>query len=250
MEGYIDDSNKFVADIDVLTYDVDVNQKLKPTAFMNMVQEIAYSAADAMSFGYNVLNPKGIAWVLSRVCFKILRTPSWREKLQLVTWHKGTSGPFYLRDIELKDKNGNVLISCTTSWVILNLNERKLVVGNDILKLIPASSLCLDNAIDTPADRIKMPKDIDSELIISNKVGYSDVDFLKHTNNVRYLDWAMNVLDYDFASTHSLNEVTINFNHEVRPGENVDIYRSIKNDSYYIEGMVRGVNSFTARLDF
>ena len=127
MTGHITPEMKYVVEQLVPCYGVDGRQRLKPAAFMDMAQEIAYLAAGAMHFGYDELASDGTAWVLSRICFRFLETPSWRDEVSLYTWHKGPYGPFYVRDFSLEGKDGRKLVAATSSWVILDVASRRMM---------------------------------------------------------------------------------------------------------------------------
>ena len=60
------DDKKTTQRIKVTCYDTDVSHYLKPGAFMDLAQEIAYVSAGKLGFGYDDLNRVGTAWVLSR----------------------------------------------------------------------------------------------------------------------------------------------------------------------------------------
>ena len=53
------------------------------------------------------------------------------------------------------------------------------------------------------------------------KVDYDDIDVNKHVNNVRYLDWALKTLDYDFRKTHKVNTIDIYYKKEISFGGRV-----------------------------
>ena len=95
-EGY-----KFSQDLFVPCYQTDASFCLKPAAFMDMAQEIAYWAAQELGFGYDDLHHHHTAWVLSRMHFRFDDPPRWRDRVKLSTWHKGPDGLFYLRDFLL-----------------------------------------------------------------------------------------------------------------------------------------------------
>ena len=103
MEGKIVDKNKYTLSQTVRCYDVDAQMRLRPSAFMDYAQEMAYLAAEAMGFGYEQMIKDGKAWVLSRLNFIFEDTPRWGEQIDLNTWHKGPSGPFYVRDFTITD---------------------------------------------------------------------------------------------------------------------------------------------------
>ena len=85
-------------------------------------------------------------------------------------------------------------------------------------------------------------------------VAYSDVDMNAHANNAMYMQWAMDAVEYGLASSRSVKELTINFNHETKAGDKVMIYRAEveKEDGIhvYVEGKVEDVSSFAVELIF
>ena len=88
-----------------------------------------------------------------------------------------------------------------------------------------------------------------------HKVEYSDVDLLGHTNNARYVVWAMDCIDYEELKGHPVKEVTVNFNHETRPGEEIvlDKVKKVAEDgtvSYFVEGKTDGKSAFCVRIDY
>ena len=89
----VQNDKKVVDTFTVKCYEVDSSQRLKPTAFMDMAQEMAYQAAAVMKFGYAELIAKNMAWVLSRMRIRFLTRPLWGDNLTIKTWHRGAFGP-------------------------------------------------------------------------------------------------------------------------------------------------------------
>lgn len=232
-------------------YDTDASWRLKPTSFMNMAQEAAGRHAVYLGFGYDDLIVSNTAWILSRVHVEFVDTPKWREELTLHTWHKGLNRLFFLRDFLVTDNEGKTRVKATTSWLVLNLETRRLVRDP---KLLEEGTVCTENVIETPADKVQMPKDAVPELVRRHTVSYSDIDTNGHTNNAMYMQWAMNSVDYETASSRPVKEFTINFNHETKAGDVVDIYRASaeKEDGLhvYVEGKLGDVSSFVVDILF
>lgn len=232
-------------------YDTDASWRLKPTSFMNLAQEAAGRHAVYLGFGYDDLIKSNTAWILSRVHVEFVDTPKWREEVTLNTWHKGLNRLFYLRDFLVTDNEGKARVKATTSWLVLNLETRRLV--RDPM-LMEEGTVCKDNVIETPADKVQMPKDAVPELVRSHAVSYSDIDTNGHTNNAMYMQWAMNSVDYETASSKPVKEFTINFNHETKAGDVVDIYRASveKEDGLhvYVEGKLGETSSFCVEILF
>ena len=218
---------------------------------MDLAQEAAGLHAVELGFGYEDLIKNNTAWILSRVNIKFVDTPLWRDDVTLTTWHKGANRLFFLRDFIMTDKEGKERVKATTSWLVLNLETRRLV--RDPM-LMEEGTVCTENVIETPADKVQMPKDVPAELVLEHAVAYSDVDMNNHTNNAVYMQWAMDAVDYETASTKAVKEITINFNRETKAGDVVAIYRACveKEDGFhvFVEGKVEDASSFCVEIIF
>ena len=85
-------------------------------------------------------------------------------------------------------------------------------------------------------------------------MAYSDIDILGHTNNTRYVVWAMDCIDYEYASASRVKELEINFNKETKHGEKVSLYRCIQEaqdgKNIFIEGKIDGKSCFCAKFQY
>lgn len=243
--------NRLTENLTIPCYQTDALWRLKPAAFMDLAQEMANRHATVLGFGYDNLIKTKTAWILSRMNIKFEKTPLWRDEVSLTTWHKGLNRLFFLRDFIMKDKEGNECVKATTSWLVLNLETRRLVRDPH---LMDEGTTCSDNVIETPADKVQMPKDIEPELIMEHKVAYSDVDLNGHTNNAMYMHWAMDAVDYSVASARPVREMTINFNHETKAEDIVKIFKTDveKEDGLhvFVEGKVGEESSFCVEIIF
>ena len=242
---------KYTYEFTVPCYNTDASWRLKPSAFMDLAQEAAGQHAVYLGFGYDDLIKKNTAWILSRVHVEFLDTPLWREDMTLTTWHKGFNRLFFIRDFVMTDKEGRERIKATTSWLVLDLETRSMVREPG---LIDEDGTCTEDVLATPADKVRMPRGVELELAAEHVVGYSDVDMLGHANNAMYMQWAMDAVDYEMAASNPVKEFTINFNHEVKAGDKVMLYRAVveKEDGIhvFIEGKNEDVASFCVEIVF
>lgn len=227
-------SDKKVSDsFAIKCYEVDSAKRLKPTAFMDMAQEMAYQAASAMKFGYYELIQSNLAWVLSRMRFRFLDTPHWEDEVTIRTWHRGAFGPFFVRDFEVVGKDGHRMIEATSSWVVIDVESRRMSHPEDVLP--KEDTACHDFAIETPAGKVMMPRGVEPEYVTTHKVAYSDIDLVGHTNNARYVAWALDCLEFGGDSIR-VDEVEIVFHHETRPGDEIALLKVEKDGWVYVEG--------------
>ena len=235
-------------------YHTDASFYLKPAAFMDMAQEIAYWAAHELGFGYDDLHVHHTAWVLSRMHFHFEKLPKWRDDVSLYTWHKGADGLFYLRDFYLQDKDGNRLVTGTSSWVVIDEQTRRLVRPEELQERLGTDEEKMEDAIAERAPKVTMPRGAEPEPAGEHTVAYSDVDIIGHTNNARYMVWAMDCIDFETASTRRVRDLYINFNKETTPGTCVQLFRLKTEEDgalvWYVEGRVDGKSAFCVKMVF
>ena len=235
-------------------YHTDASFYLKPAAFMDMAQEIAYWAAHELGFGYDDLHVHHTAWVLSRMHFHFENLPKWRDDVSLYTWHKGADGLFYLRDFYLQDKDGNRLVTGTSSWVVIDEQTRRLVRPEELQERLGTDGCVMEDAIAERAPKVTMPRGAEPEPAGEHTVAYSDVDIIGHTNNARYMVWAMDCIDFETASTRRVRDLYINFNKETTPGTCVQLFRLKTEEDgalvWYVEGRVDGKPAFCVKMVF
>ena len=240
---------KTVSRFPVACYDTDVAHYLKPGSFMDLAQELANVSADSLGFGFDDLQHYGMAWVLSRMHIEFRSLPRWKDVVELQTWHKGFEGPFYVRDFRMLDAVGTPIVLATSSWLVFDVASRRLLRREHLEEKLPMDTRYPESAIDVPCDKIVMPQE-GLEEVAEHRVSYSDVDFVGHANNARYVVWAMDCLDYETVSTRRVRSLRINFNKEIRPGESVAIFRAPVEGGWVVEGRVEDRSSFCAEFIF
>lgn len=246
--GTVTADGKYYEDQVVSSYQVDASMKLKPAAFMDIAQEVAFRAAQVMGFGYDTLMAKGKVWVLTRLHFRYVQTPHWRDEFRVSTWSRGQRGLFFQREFRLEGEGCQVL--GTSSWIGIDVNTRALCRMEGVLENIPPECQCDESVLEAPAAKVGMPKDAVPQQVATRVVGYADIDFQGHANNARYMVWAMECLDFADAETREVSDVYIQFNHETKAGDQVVLYRVQEGDSYSIEGRVDDHSAFVVKIVF
>ena len=259
----------------VKSYETDHAGLLKPFAFMNHAQEMAGEHAIRLGFGYDDLIKNGNVWVLSRFHVKFLRMPRWRELLEMETWHKGADRLFGFRDFRVCDASGDELILATSSWLVINYETRRLqriesimnsgavsgsgdtagnssddtsgnIVTSSQRETVPA---LLTDAIKEPAEKLVAPEGM--QKACTRVVSLSDIDINKHTNNARYVEWALDAIDPSTSFNMTVKEMWINFNNESLAGDLIDIYTAHTSDNQiFIEGKRGDLSIFTLTVFF
>lgn len=236
------------------SFDTDMSATLRPASFLNYAQEAANIHADYIGVGYDNMHITRKAWVLARMHVIFHKLPKWRENINVQSWHKGANGFQFLRDFVVYDKEGSEkLISATTSWLVIDIDTRRL---SKYPELAEDEEKCIkEDVIAEAAPKITMPKEAAPVLVAKHLANYSDLDMNGHVNNVKYTEWAMNIIEFEVTNNKPLKELIINFNNEVKAGDEVELYRYCEQGEdgslvYYIEGKVNDKSSFVEKLVF
>lgn len=224
--------------LEIQSQDVDGTSLLTMHAFMCLAQEAAHQHSTHLGFGYEVLFNKQLIWVLSRFKSRVFRMPRWQEKVIFKTWHKGGKGIFFIRDYELLSETGELLIAATSSWLIIDINLRKIVRANDVVYELGAADSVIHKDILSPfVKKIPIPNNL--EFCYNRKVRFSDIDMNGHVNNARYSEWVMDTLSLEnvfLDGGKQISNFELTLNNEAYLNEEIAIYINSENLNYCIVG--------------
>lgn len=151
-------------------------------------------------------NKDGIAWILSEWRIKIIHHPKKGEILDVTTWARGkTPAIMTYRDFIVCDDNENEVIRAEGKFVLINLNENKMIrfSTEDFAIFGPEELKPFDDA-----SRIRPSSsyEIESEVMLR----YGDMDFNGHLHNTRYITIALEGLAAN-GIYHGFSEVRISY---------------------------------------
>jgi acyl-ACP thioesterase len=153
-----------------------------------------------------------------------------------------------LRDYELLTEEGESLAVSTSSWLIMNMESRRLKRTSEILGEKGMHYMDRD-AIAKSCGKLIAPDNL--QLVYTKRVRISDIDYNHHANNARYADWIIDAFGMDFLKEHPLDEIQINYNSECTFDNLVEIYKvPVAENSFYVEGRSDGHNIFQSLISF
>ncbi|MFC2136604.1 acyl-[acyl-carrier-protein] thioesterase [Bacteroidota bacterium] len=219
----------WIENFPIRSFDSDLNGKCKLTSLLQFFQEVAWHHAEYCGFGYSDLMKNNQFWVLSGLTIEVYEYPDWDDIIQVYTWPKGMERLFALRDFCMK-KNGKTFCNGTTNWLILDIKtyrpQKPEIVFNKFIDFI-----AIDAIREMPA-KISLP-DIKSNTF-QIEASYSDVDVNKHVNNVKYIEWTLDVLYNQLIDNKVINKLTINFISESKINDIIQLFVSKINSGIYI----------------
>ena len=201
---------------------IDKSDTMTLSAVLNVFQELAVSHAENLGVGREAMASTGQAWILSRMSVQIDRRPTYGETITVRSWPRSREKLFALRDFDSLDAQGKPIIRARSCWIIIDMEKRRPIRPQTVLEGIHLNE-GLDAMSFVPAgleERKSMLKTAE------HKALYNDIDYNGHVNNVSYIRWIENAMDFPLLEQAKRSRLDINYMNEVHPGEVVDLWSS------------------------
>lgn len=217
--------------------EVDFMERLRLSTLFVYFQDVASLASINLGFGIHTLEQKyGVAWILMRIRVDIIRNPVLDEEITIETWPLEPKKLEFSRDYLVRDQEGNIIVRAVSSWVIMDIEERKLKRTDTIGFTYP--EIITERAIVCKLGKLKHSGELD--ISYKKVIGYSDIDFNGHLNNSRYVDYIMDCFDLEEHKKYSVQSIEVDFMNEALPGDNIVLYKdtsALNANQVYIEGV-------------
>lgn len=207
-------------DYKVQPMDVDFNETIRFTQMGGYLLHTAGENANENGFGINTLHTQDLAWVLSRLAIEMYRYPSAEEPFQVETWIEDFTRVSTTRNFKVLDASGEVIGAATSVWCLFDMNTRKaLDLKNKAEYAVFATGI--PSLIDKPV-RIG---GVEGPSVSRHRIKYSDIDFNRHTNSMKYLEWMVDLLPLEAFLHQQVKRIDVNYINEALFGEIVEIYQ-------------------------
>lgn len=227
----------------VRSNEVDFNNRLKLSSIFLYMQEAASNHASSLGFGYNDLSKNNETWVLSRVLLEIYDNVSFSQEIIVETWAKSIEKLFAIRDF-LIFNNDRLIAKATTAWLLINSKTKRPLRINHFDHFYNGR----EPAFNEIPDKIKEPEL--KNFVTKRKANYTDIDLNNHVNNIKYIEFILDILGKDFFSNYKIVKVHLNFLNELKYDEEIIIQNFLFKNRYYFEGVIENKKIFQLNLDF
>lgn len=223
-----------IKDYEIRYTDVDVSDNLKLSSLLSLMEESACLSADELGFGYGVLQPKNVGFVLVNWYIDMFRPVKLGEVLSVHTWPLKPKRLIVLRDFELFVGDEKVGVA-TSRWCLVDLAD---------FKMLPSSAIFNDERTyndfrSVDVSNVKIPECTGGERAYSKIIAYSDYDHYNHANNTKYADFLLDAFTVDEMRDKSYTAVRITYVKQSKEGEKLDFYKRKQEDgSWVVEGKV------------
>ena len=232
---------KYSYNYEIKYQEVDGKKKLRLFNLENYLLEVAGTVADELGFGIQVLHPRGVTWILTRLSVEMYELPTHCEKVRFETWIESNAHMLSTRDFRIY--SGDKLIGqCKSVWAVLDLAKREIVnIFDD-----PIFEGCVDGEVlDMP--RVRMTTIPEPTGCAPHKVVYSDIDYNGHCNSCRYLQAMTDAYLPDYYGKKV--RLDINYSKEAMLGETLQTNYLVTEDGVqYQQKNEAGETSCSAKI--
>lgn len=214
--------------------DVDLSDNLKLSSLLSLMEESACLSAEELGFGYSVLQPKNIGFIMVNWYIEMNRAVKLGDLLTVNTWPIKPKRLIVLRDFELYVGSEKVGVA-TSRWCVVDLAAFRMLPSSAALD----ENLQYNDMRSVDVTNIKVSDCDTGKLCYSKVVSYSDYDHYNHVNNTKYADFLLDAFTVDEMRGKNYSNVKITYVKQSKEGEVLDFYRAKLDDgSWVVEGKV------------
>jgi len=199
-------------------YDTDLRKKLLITSLMKYFEDIAVLHSESVGLGLDYYEKNNVAWMLYKYDISILKYPQFMESISVLTEPINLARFYAYRLFEVSEINSNEIFAKANSlWFFIDTKLKK-----------PAK---ITNYI---SEGYRVPLDTKRELSIEDPgtvseysiekeflIRMGDIDTNNHVNNIKYVEWALEVVPFEIYNEYNVERLKIFYKKEGSYGRRI-----------------------------
>ena len=207
---------------------VDFTARVSVSSICDMILHAAGEDAHKRGFGIDALAGNNYGWVLSRMCVELDYLPEEYSEFTLYTWISDYNRLSSTRNFTLVNAKGEEFGRAVSQWCMIDYATRMPVDMNTMAKAHEG------NRVDAPSpcERPRRIGVVTSDPVTEHRVVYSDIDFNRHMNTMRYIDIIFDTLPIEIPERLSAFRLDMNFMKEARYGDYLTLMAQEQDNVY------------------
>lgn len=193
-------------------YDVDVSRKASVPSLIQIMHDTAIQQIINLGVSALELQPLDLGWVLTNQQLWIYDRPLLGDTVTLLTHPSGMDRFLTYRDYYLLDGDRKILAKATTTWILMNIKERKIGPFPAFIRTLLERSSELPHLERARQRKWQLPI---PDHMIERTAGYSDLDFNHHVSNHYFFKWMLDALPLDFLAIKTLTSFNVKLKGEL-----------------------------------
>ncbi len=209
-----------MADKAYFTYKVeqqslDFTSRLKSPALIMSALKAAGADSHNKGFDYVDMEQDDNTWVLSRMAIEVQYRPRQYSDYEIETWISGYNRLLSTRNFRIYDEEGRQFATMTSMWAMLNVKTRTAV---DLTRTADVHTKSLVQEEPPCAAPCRL-RGVSGGEEFRHTVRYSDIDFNRHMNTIRYVEMIFDHLPIEAIAEDRPFRLDLHFLHEAVLGE-------------------------------
>ena len=225
--------------------DVDFTLRASVASTISYMLNVAGIDAHNKGFGVDVLQGQSFTWVLSRFAIDISRRPDQYDDITIDTWVNEFNRLSSTRNFRLM-RCDRCLAAAVSQWCMLNMETRQVVDMSLLRDVYERAMVAEESPISAP----QRLRGVEVQKSVERPVVYSDIDFNRHVNTLRYVDMMFDNLPLERIEQNNGMRIDINFIAEARYGDILAIGSISEGDTYSFEISSSGKTLCRAKIEF
>ena len=198
---------KSVFEVKIEPRHVDFTSRVSVSSMCDIILCVAGQDAHNRGFGIETLAGKNFGWVLSRMCVELDYIPNEYGQITIHTWISDYNRLSSTRNFTLTDDNGLVFGRAVSQWCMLDFDTRMPVDMNTLAKVHDGTIVDAPS----PCERPRRLGAVGGKVVAEHKVVYSDIDFNRHMNTMRYIDLIFDSMPIEIPEQLKSLRMDVNF---------------------------------------
>lgn len=212
--------------------DVDFSFRTSIATIICNVLNVAGLDAESKGFGVGELNKENHTWVLSRFAIEVDYLPKVFETIEITTWISDYSRLITTRNFKISTPEGQVMGGAVSQWCMLDLDARKPV---DLAQLHKDYGSYVLGEYPSPIPRPRKILAVNPTVSHAHKAQYSDIDFNRHVNAIRYIDLMLDRVPIERLGSKQPIRVDLQYINECYYGDTLNINYEQRDDNALFE---------------
>lgn len=212
--------NKFSKKYDVLYYDSDVNKNIKMVSLMKIFGDVSTAHEESLALeGMKYLQDHGLSWIIYSYSIDVKKPIEYKSSIKVETYLDGIKKFYACRVYKVYNEQEELIAEGRIIFLLIDLEKRRAVrIPKEYCELIKMPEGGEVELKSTKIDKIER-EDLEAKVLVRR----NDIDYNKHVNNTKYLEWVIEATPECILDDYSLIESKIKYEKEVRLGDEVKV---------------------------
>lgn len=193
-------------------FEVDGDLFLTPSSLAVYLQDAAILHSDSIGYTIDYFNNGKKGWVIINWHIDIIRMPQKGETIRVCTWSDECKRMQAERSFVVYDENEIPVAKAMSKWIFMDLERRRPVkINEDMAERYSSLNV---KAIENENYKMieKDENDIISQRVFT--VTRRDTDSNGHTNNTKYIEWAIDDVPDDIYYNYKVSDIRVVYRKE------------------------------------